>query len=255
MELTHNMAFIKANLRLIAIFAASGLTLAVIYLAVAPKTYQARWQLQMAQFVTNTNTNTNIEEPESLVQRLRNPSNYSAEVMQSCGYVDKNNPDYLGGLLEVRVVKGVATSVDMKVKGGSVKQAQQCAEGVVAMIAQSQNNLIKERLAGRQEQLTQYQQALNNEQQQLASITSVELSRVAYLAKLDQLSWLRTRIDALQEEAFLSLKHPAKLTAPIYVANQPISPKPFLIMLMGCFLGLTLGILFVLLRNNLGKSS
>lgn len=250
MELTHNATFIKSNSRLIAPFILSGLAIAIIYLALAPKTYQASWQLQMAQLATN-----NIEEPEMLVQRLRSPSSYSPELSKLCGIIDADNADYLGGRLEVRAVKGVSKTVAIKFYAGSPKEAHQCAQSIIAMIVQSQNNQIKELLAGRQEQLMQYQQALQNEQQQLAKITNVELSRVAYLAKLDQLSWLRTRIDALQEEALLSLKRPTKLTAPVYVSNHPVAPEPLLITMMGGLLGVILGVLFALLRDNLHKSA
>lgn len=221
-----------------------------MYLAIEPKTYQARLQLQMAELNNNS-----IETPEALVQRLSSPGSYSVEVRRSCGVAEGDVADYLDGRLEVRATKKVATAVDIKIKGESVEQVKQCVEAVVGVVVQSQNSLIKERLAGRQEQLIQYQQRVKEEQQKLAEVTNVELSRVVYLARLDTLSWLRIRIDNLQEESFLSTKHPAKLIGSIYIPSKPIAPKPALLMLLGALSGLTLGIAFAFFRDFVYRNS
>lgn len=102
--------------------------------------------------------------------------------------------------------------------------------------------------------MLQYQQALREEQQQLDKIKKSELDYFAYLAKLDKLSWLRTRIDVLQEEVLLSQLHPAKLIAPIYVPNKPVSLKVGLVLRLGLALGLMLGLLYTLGREGWRKN-
>jgi uncharacterized protein involved in exopolysaccharide biosynthesis len=243
--------FFKRNKWRIVIGGLAGLLLASAYVLVAPKKYEARWQLQMAQYMNcNTNTNTNSEEPAELVQRLRMPTSYSLDVRVSCGVQeDGDSKDYLDGNLKVEVVKNVANAVDMKIVAKSTDQAKKCAEEMVAMIVTQQHSLIEEHMAGRQEQLRQYQQALREEQQQLETIKRSEIGNFGYLAKLDKLSWLRTRIDALLVESSMSQMHPARLVQPIYVPNKPASPKVGLAFLFGALLGLMLGILYALGRE------
>jgi capsular polysaccharide biosynthesis protein len=242
--------FFKRNQKIIALFCIAGLLCGVTYSVFAPKKYEARWQLQMAFF-----SNSNSEEPEALVQRLHSQTTYPIEVRQVCGLVDEDAMhDFLDKDFEVRSVKNVAASVEGKLRASSVAQAQQCAEAIVAMISAQQVQIIGERMAGRYEQLGQYQRAFQDEQQQLANIASTELGRFAYLAKLDKLSWLRSRVDALQEETLLSLKHPTKLTAPIFVSSKAVSPKVPLVILIGILLGLMVGVLSALSRENVRRT-
>jgi uncharacterized protein involved in exopolysaccharide biosynthesis len=253
LSITDIISFIKCNARVIILFGMMGLLLSAAYLLLTPKRYEARWQLQMALF---SNSNSNSEEPEALVQRLHSPTTYPIEVRKVCGLVEENvMSDFLGKDFEIRSVKNVASSVEMKLRATSTVQAQQCAEAIVAMISAQQAQIIGERMAGRHEQLQQYQQSLQNEQQQLASIASAELGRFAYLAKLDKLSWLRSRVDALQEETLLSLKHPTKLTAPIFVSSKAVSPKVPLVILIGILLALMAGVLYALRREGVSGSA
>lgn len=248
MGLKDILSFFKRSHRPILLFGVVGLVFASTYLALVSKKYEAGWQMQMAQFVDNSNKS-NCEEPAALIQRLRTPTVYPVEVQQNCGIEGVDFSDYLGGKLKVDAIKGVNNAVTMKVSASSKEQAKQCAEAVVAMIVVQQRGLIEERLAGRQVQLAQYQQSLQEERQQLEKITKSELGNFAYLTKLDKLSWLRTRIDALQEEAMLSKLHPAKLLAPIYAPNTPVSTKTGLVLLLGLALGVMLGLLYALGRE------
>jgi hypothetical protein len=243
--------FSKRNWELFATWGFVGLLLSAAYLGVTPKKYEARWQIQMAQYVnSNSNSNSNSEEPAALIQRLRTPTAYPLEVRHSCGMPEDGEfGDYLGGTLKAVAVKNVANAVEMTIGLSSPDQARKCAEAIVAMIVAQQRNLIEDRLAGHPQQLTGYQQALLKEQQQLEKIKNSEFSNFGYLAKLDKLSWLRTRIDALQEEALLSQMHPAKLVAPIYVPNKPVPSKMGAVLLLGMLAGLMSGVLHALVRN------
>ena len=246
------VAFFKRNRMQIVIFGLVGLLFSTAYVVLTPKSYEARWQLQMAQFVnsnsnsnnSNSNSNSNSEEPAALIQRLRMPTVYPVEVRQSCGISEDGDfKDYLDGNLKIDMVKNVPNSVEMKIRSSSPGQAMKCAEAVTAMIVAQQRSMIEERLAGRQGQLAEYQKALADEQQQLGKIKKTELGNFGYLAKLDRLSWLRARMDALREEALLSQLHPAKFVTPIYVPVEPITPKVKSVLLFGALLGLMLGVL------------
>lgn len=248
--------FFKRNQKTIMLGCLVGLLLAAAYVVLMPKKYEARWQMQMAKFVSNSNSFSFSEEPAALIQRLRLPSMYSLAVRQSCDLDESEDLDeYLNGILKANVVKNVPDLVEMKIVSSSSEQATKCAEALAGMIADQQRGLIEERLAGRQAQLVEYRKALVEEQKQLEKLKNTELGNFGYLAKLDQLSWLRSRIDGLQEEIVLSRLHPAKLTAPFYVPSKPVSPKVGISLVLGVLMGLMIGLLYVLGREGWRKAS
>lgn len=227
--------FFKCNYRLIVIGGVAGLLISSAYVMRTPKTYEATWQMKMAQ---------SSEEPAELVQRLRTPTTYSIETQRYCEMPeDGEYGEYLGGKLEVKVENGV---VDMKVRAASPAQARQCAEAIVTMISAQQHSMIQERISGYQGQIAQYRQALVEEQAQLEKIKMSVLGNFGYLAKLDKLSWLRTKIDGLQEEILLSRVRTTKLVAPIYAPSKPAPFKALQTLLFGVLSGLLIGVLYAL---------
>lgn len=222
-----------------------GAALAMYYIMATPQSYEARWQMLMAQMVVS-----NSEDPAALVQRLRPSSTYTAEVLNHCGKTGEEEvEEYLDKTLQVQIVKNVPNSVEFKLRAASVEQVKACSNAIVGMVIAQQREIINERLAGKQEQLAQYQQALKDEMRQLEKLKKTELGNFGYLAMLDKLTWLRARIDGLQEELFLSQKHPAKLNAPIQVSRKPVSPKVSLIWALGLLLGLMTGLLYAIARE------
>lgn len=230
--------FVKRNRKLILIWGIVGLSLATIYAVLSPEKYEVRWQIRMAQF-------SNSEEPAAVIQRLRYPTAYPMEVRQRCGVPEDGElSEYLGGMLKADVVKNVANTLDLKITLSSSGQAKKCAEAITAMIVAQQRGLIDEYLAERQIQLTQYRGALKEGQQQLEQMKISLSGNFLYLVKLDNLSWLRTRIDTLQEEIALAQLHPAKLIAPLYVPKTPVPRKVVSIALLGVLCGLMLAVLY-----------
>ncbi|MGC2048917.1 MAG: Wzz/FepE/Etk N-terminal domain-containing protein [Gallionella sp.] len=249
---------IKCNFKLIVGSAIAALLISAAYIILAPKQYEARWQMQMAQFSTNitsnrnnsTNSNNNSEEPAALVERLRSPTAYTADVQQNCGMPANGEfGDYLDKRLEIQTTRNMTAAVGMKYRGVSSVQVKQCAESIVSMIITQQRSMIEEQLAGRLDQLVKYQQTLAEEQRQLEKMNKSELGSMDFMARLDRLRWLRSRIDELQEESLLSRMHPAKLISPIYMPSKPISPKVGLVLASGLLIGLMLGILLIFGRE------
>lgn len=231
-----------------------GLLLAAFFVAVTPKSYEARWQMSMAQMVAG-NTNSNSEDPAALIQRLRTTLAYPEKVLNICGKsLDEEMDEYLDKTLQVQTVKNVTNIAEFKLRAPSVDQARSCANAIITMVIEQQRLIINERQAGRQEQLAQYQKTLRDENRQMERINRTELGNFGYLAMLDKLTWLRARIDGLQEEIFLSQKYPAKLTAPIEVFKKPVSPNGFLILTFGTLLGLMMGLLYAIVREGWKKS-
>lgn len=239
------IGFFKRNIRTIVIFGVVGVMLSSAYLFFATKKYEAQWQVQVAK---------DSEDAASLSQRLRLPTTYTVEVRQICGFSDGSGFDeFLRGMLKTELIKNVNNSVEMKVIATSVERAMKCADAITKMIIVQQSALITEKLAGRQDQLKQYRQALKVEQQQLEGGRKSDLGNFSYLVSRDKLSWLRTRIDSLEEEAMLSQLHPAKLVAPVFVSSKPVSPKKGFTLVVGFLSGLMLGLIYAWGRESWSK--
>ncbi len=247
--------FFRRNQLRIVGWVVAGLFFSTAYLLLAPKKYEARWQMQMAQLadydvVTYMATYKNIEEPANLIQRLRVPVAYPVAVWKSCGMSEGGEfGDYLAGIFVIQATKNANSTVDMTFRATSVPQARQCAEAIASMIETQQHDLIEEQLTGMQEELLRYRHALHAEEQQLGAIKESGLANWGYLVILDKLSAIRMRINALEIKSLISQKHPAKLTAPIFVSSKPVAPKIWLLLLFGTSLGLLLGMLHALIRE------
>lgn len=248
------MNFLKRNRRTILIWGMLGLVASTVYATLTPKVFEVRWQMSMARMILG-NSYGNSEEPAALIQRLRSSLAYPASVRESCGKSgDEEVGEYLDRTLQVQSVKYVPNAVEFKLRAPSVEQATLCAKAIVAMVVEQQRDIIVERQSGKQEQLEKYQKSLKEEFQQLEMLKKTELGNFGYLAKLDNLTWLRTRIDALQEELFFSQKFPAKLNAPIEVSNKPVSPKLQMVFSLGLLFGLMMGMVFAIAREGWSKA-
>ena len=244
------LEFLHSNRRLLVIMSVMGLLFSVSYLVFAPKKYEVRLQMQMARFVNGNNASlSNIEEPAALIQRLRGPTIYPGDVLQSCGFSERAEfGDYLGGVIKAEIVPNLASVISIKIIKPNPDDAKKCAEGLFLMIVAQQRDLIADRFAGREEQLLKYKQLLQEEQQLLVKITDLGIVRLSSLARLDKFNFLNSRIDLLQEEISLSKLHSAKLIAPIYAPKKPISLNVGLILMLGFTFGLMLAILYSLVR-------
>jgi hypothetical protein len=234
------VGFLTFNYRPILLCGILGLLSSAAYLSQLPKIYEATWQMQMAN---------SSEDPASLIERLRMPTAYSIEVQHSCGMSEGWAGDYLGGKLKVDAIKKLPNIVDMKIRDGSLDQIKSCAEAIVAMITEQQRILIEEKMAVSKELLQLNQQRLQRDMKLFEDLQRNENGSLKYLAKLERINSINTRIDTLQEEMLSSQLRPARLIAPIYVPNKPLMPKTVLWLILGAVLGLMLGLLYALWRD------
>lgn len=245
--------FVSVNKWYVLSWGGVGLLLSFGYVHFSPYMYEARCQIQMARYINNSAGSginyVNSEESAVLMQRLRFASSYPDEVIQTCG-LSKNAiaSDYLGGALVAQAVGGISNVVELWIRGNSPDVAKSCAVAVVSMITKQQRDLIREVLAGRDEQLKEYDDALRRE------MAEVEMQRKARdrdytMVKSGRLAWLMARVDMLHEEALLSQRHPTKLLAPVSVSRTPVSPAISRILVLGVSLGLVIGVLHAWLRR------
>lgn len=248
--------FLRRNAQLIAFFGMAGLVLSVTILILKPAKFEVKIQLQMAQKNTSGTEASNIENPVTLAERLRSSLAYPDEVKRSCGMpIGDELGEYLNGVVKIEPSKNIMNVVEVRVEGPSLEIVKGCSNAIVAMIVTQQHSLIEESLWGKQAQVIRYKQTYQEEFQQLEKIKKAELSNFAYLDKENKLSWLRARIDALEEEAISSFLHPAKLIVPISFPKQPVPKKEFQMCSLGLLLGLFFGVLIVLAREGWRKSS
>lgn len=81
------LQFLKGAYKTILILGAVGLVIAVAYLTVTPKQYEAVAQIAMAQISAANNNNLNllginIEEPSLLIARLAQPTSFPASALE-----------------------------------------------------------------------------------------------------------------------------------------------------------------------------
>lgn len=228
-----------------------GLLFAVTYLYTADPVYEARWDLQVAQFVAiknDSNAMVNSEDPDELVRRLTAPTSYPESVHKICG--SSSSGEYLDGMLKVKSIRNNTDTVRMELYSSEPTRAKQCAEAISTMISSQQKTMIKDRTLGNAVQLERYQSAFNDEVVRLESIKKAELSNFSYLSSMDRLGWLRSQIDNLQSMQDLADLFPTKVVSPVYVSSSPVSPRIVSSIILGAFLGVLLGILYALIQDN-----
>lgn len=251
MELSQFMAFFKANLRLITILTVSGLILATVYVVVAPKIYKATGLIKVAQFNA-----ADIENVETLKTRMAMPGQYSNDIRLSCGDdIKSNEVDSFVKKVTFSVIKKSPSEVELSVLAISPELAAQCANMLFLMISKQQMQLIEEKMLGSAEIKQLAESLIAIDEKKVAAISVSMTSNLGFLARLERINALKSKLDALYEQQLVAYLHPTKLSTPIYVSSNWVSPKPLLLMLIvGGGLGLMFGVLLSLLRNKLSKA-
>jgi hypothetical protein len=238
--------FLKRNVSTFIVGGLAGIIVATAFVLLVPKRYESKMQLRMAQL-----GNGSIEDPTAFSQRLRALTVYPGNVLQACEKFDEEElGGYLDGVVEVATVKNVPNIVEMKVRGSSPEQVKNCSESIMQMIVEQQSDLIREKLIGHKTQIAMYLQTLRDENRNLENIKRPDIGGIAYLSVLGKISWLRSRIDTLQEEEMLSQVHPTKLTVPIFISQRQTFPRVRLTLLIGILIGLSAGALVAFNRRN-----
>ncbi|GAB1232703.1 Wzz/FepE/Etk N-terminal domain-containing protein [Ferrigenium sp. UT5] len=237
--------FFRNNAGLIAAVTVAVFLLAVAYVQFAPKKYEASSVVQMAKF-----KGLDIETPSALGERLRHAASYSSTALTECGIANPDAVgDYLGGMIKTSTLKTLPDTLDLRVRTATPARAKQCLESVVGLIGKQQYDMVEEQLQGGNLQLAGYRQSLADEMHQLERVRKTDVANIAYLARLDQLSALRSRIDELESRNALAHASPTKLAVPISTSGSPVSPRVKLSLLIGLLLGIALGIALALAKT------
>ncbi len=261
-SLINDFYFLFDSWRAILFAVSLGLGAAFFYILSATNYYQATAQIQMAQIssINSSNSNsgsnssplgTSIEEPKLLLERLKQPTNFSKNETFACGFTDdQEGAESLISSVIISELKGVPSVIQLRVRNQSRATAISCSLALFENIKRSQKEIIKPYLEESKILLTMYQKRLLNAQSLIyrADQSGAALS-AAYLASRDEIKFLNEEIVRLNTFISSGDARSAKLISPIYAPNSPVSPNKKAIMILGLISGLLIGIFFVFVRK------
>lgn len=264
------LRFIKGAYKTIVLVGVAGLVAAIAYLAITPKQYGAIAQIAMAQIsVANNNNNNNsnsngvlnvlgasIEEPSLLIARLSSPTSFTPQVKDACGVGRQpNSGSMLAQAIKLAPLKGVANVVELKTIGDTPEVASACAQAVFELIKTTQAQIVAPYIADSKIKLEDdIERLVKAKEIVIKADKSGSAMGAAYLSTKDEIRFLLDEIAALKNVVTSSQSGVTRLIAPIYVSDIPIAPKKRVVLLVGLFGGLVLGLLIALacqLRVNL----
>lgn len=249
------LRFLKDVYKTILILGAVGLSIAVVYLMVTPKQFEAVAQIAMAQIsAANNNINPlgiNIEEPSLLISRLSSPTSFPAQVPGICG-IDggANSAAILSKSIKLMPLKGVANVVELKAFGQSPEAASTCAQAIFEFIKTTQAQIIAPYIAEARVKLDDDTKRLATAKDLVAKADkSGSVMGATYLSTRDEIRFLLDEITALKNVVTSNQSRATRLITPIYASDIPVTPKKQVALSAGLFGGLVLGLLLALARQ------
>jgi capsular polysaccharide biosynthesis protein len=247
--------FLIESWKTIAAVGVLGLLSAVTFIFVTPSQYEATAQIRMAQIDSGNTTSplgANLEDPNTLISRMKLPTAFSEKEVQSCKLERSKFPTeaLANSVVKLTVVKGVDSLVELKIRGESKEEVLACAQAIFENIKDSQYNIMKPYIEVAKTLLLKYQVRLIDVQGVVARADkSGQALSAAYLANRDELKFLSDetiRLNAII--AAIDTRH-TKLVSPIYASDNPVFPKKTRSLVLGLLVGLFLGLLYVLARK------
>lgn len=255
-SLSDILAFFRESLWIIGGVGIAGVLGAGAFLMTTPPQFEARIQLEMAQIRNNAGgSNTgirgvSIEDPNLLVERLRMPSSYSAQAIQSCGFGESPaSAEAMAGLIKTVPMKKVPSVVEISLRRTSVDLAGQCARAVFEMIRQQQADLSRPLIEQAQQRLNSIQAKLRENQNFLVKMEKANMSSAVYLSKRDETLYLMDQLAAIESILAPSDSYETRLISPIYVSSNAVFPRKSLVLTLGAAGGLLAGLLLALGRR------
>lgn len=249
--------FLSRSYKIIFASCAVGFAIAVAYLMLAPKQYEAVAQIAMAKISTPKGANPNssainIEEPSVLIFRLLNtPASLTPRVLSSCGLnVEGGNLASVARSIKLSQSKYAGNMVELKVFARSPDLALDCATAVFDLIKFTQAQIAALYMEEVNVELEDYKERLKKAK---ALISRVEASQpqigVTYLATRDEIQFLLGKIAEFEMLAAINRSGETSLVAPIYASDIPVAPKKSWIMLIGLIGGVFFGLLLAMWRQ------
>ncbi len=240
--------FIVESWKIILATGILGILGAVGYILVTPSQYEATAQIQGAQITLgNPTTPTNIEDPNTLIARMKLPSSYDKNSTTACDLENSKYPqEALAKMVKLSIIKGTSI-VELKVTTLSQASAIKCIQLLVVQIKDYQIQLAnifideaKEKLVTYQKRLQESQVFINKADKSGSSMSA------AYLASRDEIKQMTDEVIRLNDLISSANSRQAKLISPIFSPEKKAFPKPEIVIVAGLIAGLFFGLLLMM---------
>ena len=233
----------------------SGFILSFFYLLISPNQYVAIAQINLARASPKGNI---IEEPQAVVNRMSVPNSFDPLIISECGLGDKkSDPKLILKAIKISVRKEVGDAVELRVAGTNPEITGSCATKVFDLISKTQSEMAA-KIASDNEAIADAKILKINRRLEENKELLVKVNR-----SRDALSPLYftilTEIRSLEDQRETLLINLAsepiktKLQAPIYVEHKTARSVKLMVLAVGFFGGLFLGLIVALLRPNFVK--
>jgi uncharacterized protein involved in exopolysaccharide biosynthesis len=225
-----------------------GIIGAIVYIFITPNQYEATAQIQGAQIsVGNPASPTNIEDPNTLIARMKLPSSYDKNVATACDLYDSNYPqEALAKMVKLSIIKGTNV-LELKVTTLSQASAIKCSQILIDQMKDYQTQLANIFIEEAKTKIVSYQKRLQESQ---AFINKADKSgssmSAAYLASRDEIKQMNDEVIRLNDLISSANSRQTKLVSPIYSPENKVSPKRAIALIAGLFAGLFFGLLYML---------
>lgn len=250
--------FIREAWKTVSIMGLLGIVVAITYLWVTPSQYEAIAQIRMAQLSIFNPANpfgATIEDPNSLMARMKFSTNYDEEIILACnGQGNYYSVETLVKSIKFTIPKGSVGVLELNVSAPSMQQAKDCASAIYRRIrylqlelAEPLINEAKIKLEQDSERIEALQRLIMKADKAGGAVSAV------YLSTRDEQSYFladrEKRIDLINSAE----QRGASLVSPIYASEVPVSPKKTFSIVVGLAAGIFLGLLLVLISRTLSR--
>lgn len=252
--------FLRDSWQAIVYFGCFGLLAGFFFILLTPNSYEAISQIRMAQVITLNSSNpfgTSIEDPNSLISRIQIPSNIAKEAFNSCVSSEKVDPvRAFYKAVKLAPIKSIPNAVELKVTAPTAELAEKCSSAVYENIKNSQADLSARLLEEARLKLEADDTRIESARKLMATAHQLGAAMpAAYLTARDELTFYLSEREKIVELINSIKNRGTTLISPIYVSDEPVSPKRVISILAGLIIGILLGLLFAYLRQFLKKST
>ena len=206
-----------------------------------------------------------IEEPATVVERLRSPS-LLIEIARDVGnedWIEEVTAGAASKVLSAQVPKGNPSFVELRVRAKSDEAAREIATVAMAKLIRRQDELSSETLKKIRFDLDVANEKLKKADADLEmlvnALTTINMkdglfSQVSLLTSLklqkeSEAFGLRQTVFAMELSLLPPATQPAKVLEAIFVPTKPISPKKGLLLALGLIGGLFAGVMWVFVSD------
>ena len=198
------LRFLKGAYKTILVFGILGISVAIAYLAITSKLYEATAQIAMAQIGAANNNfsplGIHIEEPALMIARLSSPTSFTQSELAACGFEDK--PDSAAALaksIKLAPAKGVPNVVELKTFGASPEVAKGCANAIFDFIKKTQAQIVAPYIEEAKSKLADNEQRIKSAKELMLRFDKAGFAMsAAYLSNRDEIAYPLNEINNLK---------------------------------------------------------